>query len=73
MIWSALRRMLWDASVGREQIYVVLATHGGEGLAFSVHAVDETDALAKLAKKTAGLDIVGCRPVPPPARWSPPA
>jgi hypothetical protein len=71
MIWNTLRRR-WHAAAGREQIYVVLATHGGEDLAFSVHAVDEADALAKLAKRTAGLDIIGCHPVPPPVRWSPP-
>jgi hypothetical protein len=65
LIWNTLRRR-WNASVGREPIYVVLATRGGERMAFSVHAVDEADALAKLAKRTAGFDIIGCHSVPPP-------
>jgi hypothetical protein len=64
MFWNSLRDRRRETAM--EQTYVVLATHGGEQMAFSVHALDEADALAKLAERTAAFDIIDCRRVPPP-------
>jgi hypothetical protein len=38
MFWNSLRDRRRETAM--EQTYVVLATHGGEQMAFSVHALD---------------------------------